>query len=1727
LGAAQSRQLRKRGGAAILRYRRHGIAYLALIVLALVALSIGDPSSSSAAAGGLQNPGFEQGLAHWTADAEDAAVVVGTETPAQCLTYANMGGVTVAPFKGAKDLRLGACRKNNQSQPKGTNQVTQTFVANSSTLRFAFRVFSWEHRGKDEFSFELKKGSTAIGTLAAPVNVPMAGVPGGKRTCAGALPCKFTIDAGYSGQFVATNWITAVVNIPPSAIGQSLTLRYSVAGTHDHSHPTWAYFDNVNTPPVARFTHEFAGDLLEGDLVQFTDTSFDPDQPADSITSWRWEINGEIINEQNPVSIYPDEGTYSACLTVADASGETNRACSGGTASDGTSIAPLTLDNADPGVNAVNVETLAGQPAQLFGRTLEPGWEDALSATWQVGEQSPPASLEDDNLPFLSTGMVTGSITTAANAAGTLTVQDGSDGGTASDAFQVTVVPNDPQRHEPNGALTGSPILVSDATHISWIQSAGDQDIFEARLAEGQGVLPPGAELLVTLKGPGGSGLNADYDLVILSQLPEGLDAFDSGDSGQTSLDTSAWRGGAWRGGAWRGGAWRGGAWRGGAWRGGAWRGGAWRGGSGIYPLSQTGFNGISGNDIGSADVKLDELGLGTLDGNVSVAGYSANLGTGEETALVKSDVKGTRFFVVVLGANGAFSSSQPYSLQVESSVPIDPASALGPEVCNLEPLVGSDPNNPATSTPVDLNPGFPAAGTTRTLIITQRERIIALADKPETTGVNEGLARWSMLLPKLLALAQHPAVMADIISIPSTAYNDWDSNPCDVAEANAVAAAIRGQVQSRIGLEPTIEHVVLAGHDDVIPQRRIPDETIIGNEANYLVDALLKPGSPLFSSVLFGFILTDDYYVDDIPTPWSGRELYVPDRPIGRLVETPEEIGAAADAFLASNGVLDYSTANAATALVSGYDFFTDMAGVTADNLAQKLATTTLIDPTWTADELRCAMLGDTSGGLSGCTVRSVIAANAHFTQYAALSANGFGVDDFTDILTSTEVASAGGPTPALERRVVFTMGCHPGLNVPDRAAQAADGGLGIDPALDFAQAMARQRAVFIASTGYGLGDDIGLAGTELLLTKFADELVRGDVFIGNALRDSKESFLLSLLSMTTYDEKSSVQLTMFGLPMYRVQVPETAGSITPLQAEESPDSFTLTVDEGGPTSHIIEPVNTSNGTYLTADGDSQVTAFRAIQPRIVVPLTGLTRARGVLIKGGTYTDEPGFDPVISLPSQDWLLDDQEPAVCLDAFWPAAPVVVNGLDPGGGPQTLVVTPGQFRCTSGAAPAVTGVQRTYSSLTLEVLRSNAADNEPPEVDEVDFSAGAGGSLDVTVKAGDPSGIAKIVLLRYSGGGITSTESNFEPPFPASGPFTINVPNAQPADTIAGQIVDGAGNVAHLTGKGNNGFNFLLVDAGPDQVVTPGTPTTFQISVSGFGTLNEPFFTMDFGDGQSTSGPVTGPSFNIVHTYQPGTQSPATATLKVVDADGRLGIDTVELTRQIPIPAIFANSQNCTNPGTFNSSGSGVTVTGGMHSNANIKVSGSGHRFVGPTTYRCNLTVSGSNNVFDPPPVKDEAIKPLPVDHQLGDFPCTTTVTQSNLASIPTLWEGNNPASKVLKPGVICSNGKIELSGSGISGNVTFRAKGRISLSGSNWNLSAFWNDVLMFSDSTGIAADISGSGGSWSGIILAPKGQLKMSGSGNQSISGSLIADTINMSGSGWSLTAQDTQADP
>ena len=82
----------------------------------------------------------------------------------------------------------------------------------------------------------------------------------------------------------------------------------------------------------------------------------------------------------------------------------------------------------------------------------------------------------------------------------------------------------------------------------------------------------------------------------------------------------------------------------------------------------------------------------------------------------------------------------------------------------------------------------------------------------------------------------------------------------------------------------------------------------------------------------------------------------------------------------------------------------------------------------------------------------------------------------------------------------------------------------------------MAQQRAIFLGSTGYGLGDDEGIGGTERLINIFADSLMNDGVPVGQSLVLAKQRYLGSLSTMTVYDEKSSIQFTLYGLPQYQV---------------------------------------------------------------------------------------------------------------------------------------------------------------------------------------------------------------------------------------------------------------------------------------------------------------------------------------------------------------------------------------------------------------------------------------------------------------------------------------------------------------------------------------------------------------------------------------------------------------
>lgn len=218
-------------------------------------------------------------------------------------------------------------------------------------------------------------------------------------------------------------------------------------------------------------------------------------------------------------------------------------------------------------------------------------------------------------------------------------------------------------------------------------------------------------------------------------------------------------------------------------------------------------------------------------------------------------------------------------------------------------------------------------------------------------------------------------------------------------------------------------------------------------------------------------------------------------------------------------------------------------------------------------------------------------------------------------------------------------------------------------------------------------------------------------------------------------------------------------------------------------------------------------------------------------------------------------------------------------------------------------------------------------------------------------------------------------------------------------------------------------------------------------------------------------------------------------------------------------AIFVIDDSCNANDPLEISGSDNVVIGAVHSNSKIKVGGSNDEFIGDTTYSCSFQDGGSNNSYTPPPAQF-GNRPTPLNYTYSSFPCNFTYNfDVDLTSRPEVWVGNNPSSKTLKDGVICSTGDIQLSGQDVRGNITLVAHDELKLSGSNFDIKGFWNDVLLFSDrASDPAMDLSGSGGNWEGYIFAPNARVKVQGQDGLSIEGSIIAKHVNVSGSDFSI---------
>ena len=1248
------------------------------------------------------------------------------------------------------------------------------------------------------------------------------------------------------------------------------------------------------SPPVAGFTWGPGGPggewPHEGDVVGlYSHLSSDPDG-AEDIVKWEWSITKdgetEIYNQDNgfqspfgfivPYDEGHDAAAYEVTLTVFDKDGMSGKVTK-----------PIDVQNYVPRVNALNIEVLSGGSAQLVGRFLDPGWTDNHTASWTPsppsGALALPAAVEEDHAATVSSGYV-GGIITAADAAGhpdwTLAVNDG-DGGVGADSFKVAVIDPDQNRFEDQDTFPNVNALPGDGAFLSYIQSQADVDTFEVKTADG-GPLPMGTEVLATLRN-----LPADYDLVVFETV-EGTGATENAQAApfmHSPFSTAPFMNSPFMNSPFMHSPFMNSPFMNSPFMHSPFMHSpfmnspfadspfmnspfmnspfmnspfmhspfmhspfmnspfmhspfmhskfasvipaGWTDLDG-YPLSSMSYTGTANDNTSGIDIAFNELGFDHESmQNLRVLGFSANTGTEPEMVLAtagypQTDAIKGHVYVAVKSAAGSYSTVAPYTLQIETSRPFD---ALALEQQEQQPLVAQTQNWGPLPSP--QNP--------ETLFVTQLDRLEALY-----SGGGQ------VVKDALVNVAGRSDVRGKIISVPADLYTEWDKKPWLVDEANKVAQSIRSVIQGELAdpANSSIEYVVLVGNDRIIPFKRLIDQAIIGNEQNYTNESFLTPPSATLSSIANGYILTDDYYVDQTPIGWSGSYLYIPDLAVSRLVETPGEIAGTIQAFIDADGVLA-----PAAAVVNGHSFMTDGAQVVRDILAG--AGVTMLDPEPDPGVPARPLIGETWTGKNlwdglklGPNVTSL---NSHFTHFAGLSAYGYGQSvaelpyEDSELLLSKDIAAAGGGS-LFKGKLVFSMGCHAGLNVPDEQEVKFSPDDPIDPALDLPQALMRQGGIYLGSTGYGYGDTVGIAGTEALIGFFARELVGGTdpSTVGLAIARAKQAYLGSLSTLTPYEQKSSVEFTLYGMPQYHLpDLPAAAAtaqaaitsSASLAAASSALGTFRLNLSERpmlgttGSRSVVDQSYDLSletgtTGQYITADGRSEATPDRPIHPVVPVdlpPRPDQGPAHGFVYKQGVYAElTPGpFNPAISRLTTEWEAGATEFQVATSDFWPVEPGVLTTIEkaPAEYDQTFVAVPAQFKPTANTSP-ISGTERVWSYLEAEVLRSTAPatgreDWLPPSVSDVDLWMD-GGNLVVSVDAHDSSGISRMVVLQMDANGMYTPvggDHDFGNPGTPNGDgeryeVNLNLAGLDPAAiSLFIQVVDGSGNVTMLTGKG--------------------------------------------------------------------------------------------------------------------------------------------------------------------------------------------------------------------------------------------------------------------------------------------------------------------------------------
>ena len=607
------------------------------------------------------------------------------------------------------------------------------------------------------------------------------------------------------------------------------------------------------------------------------------------------------------------------------------------------------------------------------------------------------------------------------------------------------------------------------------------------------------------------------------------------------------------------------------------------------------------------------------------------------------------------------------------------------------------------------------ALTTARTLILTAPNRMVA------RYGASDLQAR-------LYQLTQHAAVagvVVDVMTDPvvADAYAAWDADTANQAAANQVADAIKQLITDKTIEYPNLSYLVLVGGDDIIPYYRVQDRDR-GKwlERKYARQNWWLQDTTVGQALKENRILTDDFYADRtatvVTTPFYSGEVYLPDFAIGRLVETPTEIATVVDAFLATDGVLTLNHA------IIGGDL----------ELAND----------W--QQAQCELANANGFSTPHCTTDGSEFAHAALANNASWLLSALHSDYYNagGSLFATSVANS-----SLSDVLATMYGCHAGLNVAGNGTN-----------FDLAQAFLGRGATYIGSTAYTYGGkrslhnhhDVSLYTEELGLA-FTKIVQTGTATVGEALQEAKlHYYTASASAFSKLDNKVTVGMTLYGLPMVQIATPTT------IQRTANPP---VRLMSSLPYDFDYEPTTTEYGTYYGSTSQlagSSPSLFAKdgfpIQPQHIIEINATRAAnetvRGVLLSSATYT-RVAIDPVIAEQAafDDLTFSQHEPRMVVEGYdhnLPYQLVRLTGLS-----ETLADDRAMVVFNLGRHESHTGQTLIFDQIGMDALYSNSADTTPPTLISAEAITNSV-STQFTINAADDGVVSRVVVVADDGAG---------------------------------------------------------------------------------------------------------------------------------------------------------------------------------------------------------------------------------------------------------------------------------------------------------------------------------------------------------------------------------------